>query len=201
MTSLAFAASLLLGAAARAQSAPSTNAAAIQTGTYAVEPDHTQVGFSVLHLGFTYYGGMFSKASGDMTLDPKTLATTKLDISVPVDSVATTSPKLDDELRGDKWLDAQKYPTMSFHSTTIVRTGPSSASVAGDLTLHGVTRPIVLKARFVGAGVNPLRKAYTVGFHVTGEFKRSDFGVKGYVPMIGDDVQLNIEAAFEKKAS
>ena len=195
---LAFAAALLLGAAAQAQ-APGP--ASVPAGTYAVEPYHTQVGFSVLHMGFTNYGGVFSKASGDLTLDPKTLAATKLDISVPVESVATTSTKLDGELRGDQWLDAAKYPTMTFHSTKIVRTGPKTADVAGELTLHGVTKPVVLKAQFVGSGANPMSKAYTVGFQVTGDIKRSDFGVKTYVPLISDEVQLNIAAAFEKKAS
>lgn len=199
MMPLAFAASLLLGAAAHAQSAPSP--AAVQAGAYAVEPYHTQVGFSVNHMGFTEYSGVFSKASGDLTLDPKTLAATKLDISVPVETVATTSSALDGELRGDKWLDGAKYPTMSFRSTKVTRTGADTADVAGQLTLHGVTLPVVLKARFLGAGVNPLDKSYTVGFQVTGDVKRSDFGVKTYVPLIGDEVHLHIAAAFTKKAS
>jgi polyisoprenoid-binding protein YceI len=197
MMPLAFAASLLLGASAHAQTAP----AAVQAGAYAVEPGHTQVGFTVNHMGFTEYSGVFSKASGDLTLDPKTLAATKLDITVPIESVATTSTKLNEELRGDQWLDAAKYPTMSFRSTKITRTGADTADVAGQLTLHGVTQPVVLKARFIGAGPNPLSKAYTVGFQVTGEIKRSEFGVKTYVPLIGDEVHLNIAAAFEKKAS
>jgi polyisoprenoid-binding protein YceI len=199
--SLAFAGTLLVCAAAYAQGPTGTDPTTIQPGTYAVEPYHTEVSFSVLHFGFSYYSGVFSNASGDLTLDPKTLEATKLDIRVPIDSVITTSPKLDGELRGDSWLDAQKYPSMSFQSTKIERTGPNTANVAGDLTLHGVTRPIVLKATLVGAGIDPLDKAYTVGFQVTGELSRSDFGVKAFVPLIGDEVHLNIAAAFKKKAS
>jgi polyisoprenoid-binding protein YceI len=198
--SLAFAASLLVSAAAQAQGPAGTDPHTIQSGTYAVEPNHTEINFSVLHFGFTYYSGVFSKASGDLTLDPRTLAAAKLNISVPIDSVLTTSAKLDNELRGDSWLDAQKYPTMTFQSTKIELTGPTTADVAGDLTFHGVTRPIVLKASLVGAGIDPLDKAYTVGFQVTGDLKRSDFGVKAYIPLIGDDVHLNIAAAFKKKA-
>ena len=199
MMSLASAVSLLLAAAAQAQG--SAGPATVPAGAYAIEPVHTQVEFSVLHLGFTNYGGVFSNASGDLTLDPKSLAAAKLDIAVPVNTVATTSDKLNEELRGAQWLDAQQYPTMTFHSTKIARTGPTTADVAGELTLHGVTKPVVLKAQFVGAGVNPLSKAYTVGFQVTGKIKRSDFGVKTYLPVIGDEVQLNIAAAFEKKGS
>jgi polyisoprenoid-binding protein YceI len=203
MMPLAFAASLLLGAAAHAPAFAQSAAtpASVQAGAYAVEPNHTQVGFSVDHMGFTEYSGVFFKASGDLTLDPKTLAATKLDITVPVETVTTTSTVLDGELRGEKWLDGGKYPTMTFRSTKITRTGADTAEVAGQLTLHGVTQPVVLKARFVGAGVNPLDKSYTVGFQVTGDIKRSDFGVKTYVPLIGDDVHLHIAAAFTKTAS
>ncbi|MGC1301407.1 MAG: YceI family protein [Caulobacteraceae bacterium] len=201
MMPLAFAASLLLGASAHAQSPASPDPSAVQGGVYAVEPAHTQVMFSVLHIGFTSYGGVFSKASGELKLDPKTLAATELNVSVPVTTVATTSTVLDDELRGAEWLDAGKYPAMTFHSTKITKTGPATADVAGELSIHGVTRPVVLKARFIGAGVNPLDKSYTAGFQVSGEIKRSEFGVTKYVPLISDEVHLTINAAFHKKAS
>ena len=183
---------------AHAQSPASANPAAAQGGDYTVEPYHTQVGFSVLHLGFTRYDGVFSNVSGQLKLDPKTLTATSLDVTVPVDTVQTTSAKLDGELKGDQWLDAGKFPTMRFRSTKITRTGPGTATVAGDLTLHGVTRPVVLKAKFVGAGVNPLDKSYTAGFSVSGVIKRSEFGVTTYVPMISDEVELTINAAFHK---
>jgi polyisoprenoid-binding protein YceI len=201
MMPLALAASLLLGATAHAQSPASSDPAAVQGGVYAVEPGHTQVMFGVLHVGFTNYYGVFSKASGELKLNPKTLENSQLDVTVPISSVATTSTVLDEELRGEQWLDAQKYPTMTFHSTKITRTGPSTADVAGDLTLHGVTRPVVLKAQLVGAGVNPLDKSYNAGFQISGEIKRSDFGVKTYVPLISDEVHLMISGAFKKKAS
>ena len=85
------------------------------------------------------------------------------------------------------------------NSTKVTLTGASTAQVAGDLTLHGVTRPVVLDATFKASGVNMLTKAYTVGFEVKGKIKRSDFGVKTYVPLIGDDVDVVISAPFEKK--
>ena len=201
MTALALATALFALGAVHAQESATTNPATIQSGAYAIEPYHTEVGFSVLHFGFSYYSGIFSKVSGDLTLDPNTLEASKLDLQVPVDSLMTTSPKLDGELKGNNWLDAEKYPTMTFQSTKIERTGPGTANVTGNLTLHGVTKPIVLKATLVGAGPNPLDKTYTVGFQVMGDLKRSDFGVKAYVPLIGDEVRLNIAAAFAKKAS
>lgn len=198
---LALAGSLLFNATAHAQGPANASPTAVTPGAFVVEPGHTQVMFSVAHMGFTNYGGVFSKASGSLKLDPKALTATALDVTVPVESVSTTSAKLDEELRGDQWLNAAKYPTMHLQSTRITRTGPSTATIAGALTLHGVTRPVTLKARFIGAGVDPLSKAYTVGFEVSGVIKRSDFGVKTYVPLIGDDVDLKINAAFVKSPS
>lgn len=189
--------SIVAGPQAIAQEASTPAGKSIKAGSYKVEPNHTQVLFSVSHFGFTKFSGFFSGASGTLQLDPANPAADKLDVSVPVQSVLTTSSKLDDELKGDQWFDAAKFPTATFTSKKITPSGNGTASIAGDLTLHGVTKPITLNARFVGAGVNPLSKAETVGFQATGTIKRSDFGVKTYVPLVGDEVQLNIAGAFE----
>ena len=177
---------------------PSSNPTAVTAGTYKIEPTHTQVLFSVLHMGFTYYTGTFSGASGTVTLDPSKPSAMSVSISVPIDSVQTTSTKLDGELKSADWLDADKFPTMSFTSTSVTSTGADTADVAGNLTLHGATRPLTLHATFVGAGTNILDQHVTAGFRVTGTVKRSDFGVTKYVPLIGDEVQMTIAAAFEK---
>ncbi|MCW6531920.1 YceI family protein [Sphingomonas sp. MMSM20] len=196
----ALAAAFVTPALVLAQSA-TTTPAAVQAGTYGVEPYHTRVLFAVSHLGFSTWYGEFTGASGSLTLDPAKLGESQVDITVPAASISTSNAKLDDELKGDKWFDVAKYDTIRFRSTRITRTGANSADIAGNLTLHGVTRPVVLKARFNAAGVNPLDKAYTVGFEVSGDIKRSDFGVTTYVPMVGDDVHLIISAAFEKKVA
>ncbi|HEX7761728.1 MAG TPA: YceI family protein [Caulobacteraceae bacterium] len=180
---------------ALAQASPDT--ASVKAGTYKVEAYHTQIGFSVLHLGFTPFSGFFSGASGSLKLDPTHPDSSALDVTVPVQSVTTTVAQLDGELKGAQWFDAAQFPNATFKSTKVVLVGKDRATITGDLTLHGVTKPVVLSAHFVGAGVNPLDKAYTVGFEATGTFKRSDFGVKTYVPMVGDDVALTIAGAFE----
>jgi polyisoprenoid-binding protein YceI len=118
---------------------------------------------------------------------------------VPTASVMTINPTLNDELRSVDWLDAPAFPTMTFHSTKITLTGPGTADVTGDLTLHGVTHSETLRAKLNTPGVNPMDKAYTIGFEVSGNIKRSDFGVKKYLPLVGDDVQLIISAPFEHK--
>ncbi|GBR46786.1 YceI family protein [Neokomagataea thailandica] len=176
-----------------------TDAGKVQAGHYAVEPGHTQVGFSVLHFGFTRYQGTFSGVSGTLDLNDKTPSASALSVTIPVASVQTTSAKLTDELKSPQWFDATQYANATFVSKQVRRVGHNDAVVTGDLTLHGVTKPETLKVHFVGAGVNPLDKKYTVGFEVTGTIKRSDFGVKMYVPYVSDEVQLHIAGAFEKQ--
>ena len=169
-----------------------------QAGSNKMEHNHTQVLFSVSHMGFTEYSGRFSGADGSLQINPNHLAATRLDVSVPVSSVSTTSQKLDGELKSAQWLDAGQFADMRFRSTRVTPTGAGHARSEGELTLHGVTRPMVLHARFIGAGVDPLSKAYTVGFEGTGELSRSAYGVKTYVPLIGDEVHLTIAGAFTK---
>ena len=191
-------AALSLAAPVRASAQTALHvASAVTGGRYTVEPGHTQVGFTLLHMGFSYYSGVFSDVSGTLTLDPARPAASRLEVTIPIGSVATTSPKLDGELKGAEWFDAARYPTATFVSTRVTPTGKDTAQIAGTLTLHGVSKPETLTAHFVGAGTNPLSKTYTVGFEAVGSIRRSDFGVKTYVPLIGDDVRLTIAGAFE----
>jgi polyisoprenoid-binding protein YceI len=198
MKSSALIAGITLLLAVGSATADDGHLSSVKPGTYQVDPNHTQVVFSVSHFGFTNYSGLFSGATGTLQLDPARLSAATLDVTIPVDSVATTSAKLTEELKGDKWFDTTKFPKANFVSTRIEPT-PEGASVAGNLTLHGVTKPIVLHVRFMGAGVNPIDKAYTVGFEATATVKRSEFGVTPYVPAVGDEVHLNIAGAFERQ--
>ena len=134
----------------------------VQSGRYKVEPGHTQIIFSLLHMGFTNYFGTFSGVTGTLNLDAAHPSASKLNVTISADSVATTSDVLTGELKGAGWFDTAKYPTASFTSTKVTPTGVGNATITGDLTLHGVTKPIELHAHFIGAGVNPLDKAYTV---------------------------------------
>ena len=190
---------LVLGAPVQAQSTATRDPAQIEAGRYAVDPGHTQVGWRVSHMGFSNYAGGFSDVAGTLDLQPKNPAAAKLSIRIPVSSVMTTSDKLTGELKGDQWLDAGKYPEMTFVSTKVTPEGKDKAKVSGSLTLHGVTKPVTLDVTLVGAGTNPLSKKFTVGFEAAGTLKRSDFGVKTYVPLIGDELHLTIAGAFERQ--
>jgi polyisoprenoid-binding protein YceI len=173
--------------------------AVVQAGAYALEPVHSRVLFKLSHLGFTTWYGDFTGASGSLALDPRNPAASHVEVTLPTASVSTTNAKLDTELKAPDWLDADKFPTAVFVSRKVTPTGPDRALIEGDLTLHGITKPVTLEATFHGAGVNPLSHAYTVGFDATGKFNRSDFAVAKYVPMVGDEVTLIISAAFERK--
>jgi polyisoprenoid-binding protein YceI len=182
---------------AYAQAVPSRDPATVQDGAYSVEPNHTRVLFSVSHLGFTTWYGEFTNVSGSLSLAPKSLKHTTLEIHIPTGTISTSNAKLDGELKSGDWFDAAKYPEILFTATKITQTGKNTAAVTGDLAFHGVTKPVTLKVKFNAAGINPLDHKYTVGFEVSGKIKRSDYGVKTYLPLIGDDVTLIISAAFE----
>ena len=183
--------------AVAAQTPPKVEPAKVQAGGYDVEPNHTQVVFGVSHMGFTPFHGFFTKSSGSLKLDPAKPGDSSIEVHVATDSVYTPSDKRTGELKSEQRRDAGKFPEAVFKSTKVTKTGADTAKVMGDFTLHGVTKPLTLTVTYVNAGQNPLDKKYTTGFEATGKIKRSDFGVKTYVPLIGDEVDLTISAAFE----
>ena len=191
---LSLIAATLIPAMASAQTTPP-----VPAGTYAVESHHTLAMFAINHFGFNEFYGTIPNATGTLTLDPANASADRLDISLPVAGLSTTNSVLDGELKDPTWLDAAKFPEIHFTATKVTQTGARTAHIDGNLTLHGVTRPIALDATFGGAGTNPMDKAFTVGFSATGVIKRSDFGVAKYVPLVSDDVKLTISAAFEKR--
>jgi polyisoprenoid-binding protein YceI len=189
---------LLIAAPALAQApGPSKDPATVQPGAYTVETRHARIVFAVSHFGFSTWYGDFSDIKGTAKLDPKTAADNMVEVSFPTASVSTTNTVLDGELKDPTWMDAAKFPTMSFKSTKVVFTGPGTADITGDFTMHGVTKPVTLKATFLAAGMS-MGKKYTVGFDATTTLKRTDFGVSKFAPMIGDDVKVMISVPFEK---
>ncbi len=195
--------SCALPAAAQAPQLPtrapgSRDPALVRAGSYHVEPNHTQIHFTLDHMGFTPFGGTFSQASGSLVLDPKLPSAAKVSIVVPIASVMTTSKKLDEELVSPQFFDAAQFPTATFVSTSVTPQAGNKARIEGTLTLHGVARPVVLDAIFYGAGTNFMSKKPAVGFLGTIVIHRSDFGLTYAVPLVGDEVDLTIDAAFEQ---
>jgi polyisoprenoid-binding protein YceI len=170
----------------------------IPAGTYVIDTKETLVRYGTIHMGFNEFWGTFPGATGKLTIDPKALEATRLEVKVPVVGVETTNRELNGELFSDEFFDAEKYPEMTFVSTGLTRTGPRTARLAGNLTMHGITRPVVFDVAFNGGGPNAFSKVLTLGFHATGKVKRSDFGLGKYVPIVSDETTITISAAFEK---
>ncbi len=188
---------LLAAGASAAQAQTTTTPAAVQAGTYKLDPGHGKITWSVTHFGFSTYIGQFGHVDATLKLDPKAVGTSALDVTVDANSLGTLNPALDTHLKSKDFLDVAAFPTASFKASKVTQTGDKTADIAGDLTLHGVTKPVVVHATFNQAGVNPLDKKYEVGFAGAAEINRSDFGIKAYVPAISDKVTLTIEAEFK----
>jgi polyisoprenoid-binding protein YceI len=135
---------------------------------------------------------------GTLQIDPANLSAAKVDVTIPIASVATSSQGLTDHLKTADFFNVATYESARFVSTNVMVDG-QKATIKGDLTMLGVTKPIELEARFEGAGVNPMNKKQTIGFHAASTLRRSDWGMSKYVPMVGDDVKLRISVAFEKQ--
>lgn len=178
----------------------------VTAGTYATDPAHTLVGWSVNHFGFNDYYGVFGDAEGTLQIDPANPDNASLSISIPITSVAVASEGLREHLLrpgadggAPDFFGGAPAPA-TFQSTAITVYGDGTqAIVAGDLTMNGMTRPITIEARFSGAGANPMNQAETIGFQGIATIMRSDFGINYALPVISDEVELKISAAFEKQ--
>lgn len=198
LTSVALAATLSFASPLWAQGVPGApDVSRVSAGTYAVEPNHTLVVWNVDHLGFSILSGMFGQPTGSMTLDPAHPDQASVSVDFPIARVVTTRDAFNIHLMSDQILDAKAFPTASFHATGVAVSG-MNAKINGTLTLHGVTKPVVLDAHFIGAGVNPTNKKQTIGFEATTTINRSDFGIAYALPIVSDAVTLRIAAAFEK---
>jgi polyisoprenoid-binding protein YceI len=173
-------------------------------GLYALDPQHTTVLFRVSHLGFSAYTAGFSKISGGLQFDPAKPEASALSVAIDTRSLTLPSPPpgFHDTLTGPEWLDAGKCPQITFKSTKIERTGPAAADVTGDLTVHCVTKPVTLQARFNGGYPPNAYDGARIGFSGKTSFKRSDFGVAYGLPAagtnmgVGDRVDVAIESEF-----
>src|ERR1700733_3365892 len=173
----------------------------VPPGTYDVNTKETLVRYGVDHMGFSEFWGTFPGANGTLVFDPKAIGAANLDVKVPISQVETTNRELNGELFSDELFDAENYPWMTFKSTKVVRTGPKTLKVSGDLTMHNITKPIVLDVTFHGAGTDPFTgRDIMVGFDAKGMVKRSDFGLGKYVPIVSDETTITISAEFKKRA-
>jgi polyisoprenoid-binding protein YceI len=173
----------LLGAAVSAQAAPVT---------YQLDPGHTMVLFSWNHFGYSNPTADLGLGEGTLVFDEQHPAQSSVQVTLPLDRLDTHVPALDEHLKKPDFFDAAKYPTVTFKSTAVQPLGGNKFKVTGNLTVHGVTRPVVLDATLNKVGPHPMTKAQSIGFDATASLKRSDFGVGAYVPAVSDDITIRI---------
>jgi polyisoprenoid-binding protein YceI len=178
--------------------------ARVTAGTYSADPAHSLIAFEVNHFGFNDYYGIFGDVAGTLVLDPANPDAAKVDVTIPIASVTTASKGLTEHLlRAGK--DGAKpdffgpAPAPARFVSTAVKAEGMTATITGDLTINGITKPVTFEAEFTGAGNNPFTSKATVGFEAETTIKRSDFGVNYAIPFVSDEVELDISVAFEKQ--
>jgi polyisoprenoid-binding protein YceI len=170
-------------------------------GAYQIEARHTQVLFAIPHLGITDYYGRFEKVSGTLNFNPGAPEKSSVEVVIDTSSANVMSGQLINEIVGPNVFDSTQFPTATFKSTSIARSGPSTGRMTGDLTIHGITKSVTFDVTFNGGLPAPIGSAYDIGFHATATIKRSDFGLDKmmWASFVGDDVKLIIEAMFQQQ--
>ncbi len=159
---------------------------------YVIESPHTQILFTVNHLGFSHSTGKFLGYDGVFHLDRANPASSSVEVTIHTDSLEMGHKEWNEHLKAADYFNVAAFPAMTFKSTAVTLTGDDTADVTGDLTLLGVTKPVTLKVRHNKSGPHPFGEKYVAGFDATASIKRSDFGMSKAVPMVGDDVEIRI---------
>lgn len=159
---------------------------------YDIDKAHTTIMFYVNHLGFSDMVGLFTKFDGSFNLDMDHPEKSAVDITLWPSGIRTSSDILDHELQGDKFFQSDTYPTIRFVSRSVKITGKDTGDVTGDMTMLGVTKPIVLHVKLNKADYQPVTNLFVAGFKIDATVKRSEFGMTSYIPMVGDEVRLEV---------
>jgi polyisoprenoid-binding protein YceI len=162
------------------------------TQKYDVDAGHSNVTFGWNHFGFSNPTARLEKIEGSLLLDTSDLTKSSVSITLPLDGLHTGVEKLDAHLKTDEFLDAAKYPTITFKSTKVEKAGADALKITGDLTVHGSTKSVTLNAKVNKIGDNPMMKVASAGFDAEVVLKRSDFGVTKYVPAVSDEIPVHI---------
>jgi len=170
-------------------------AAPLYATTYTIEPDYTQGVFRWSHLGFSNPAAQVSQGQGTLEFDPANPTRASVNVTMPLSTLDTGVPALDQHLRSEDFFEVAKFPTATFRSTKVEQgASKDRLKVTGELNLHGVTKPITLDVIVLKVGSNPRTDLPTVGFEATATLQRSDFGLGAFVPQVGDEIKLQISS-------
>lgn len=168
---------------------------------YVIDPGHTQVEFTWNHFGYSNITARFDKMEGSIVYDAEKPAASSATVKIAIDSVDAGVDKLDAHLKSPDFFDATKFASAEFKSTAVEAAGEGKLKVTGDLSIHGVTRPVTLDVTINKIAEHPMTKKPTAGFDASTTIKRSDFGVGAYAPNVSDEIRIEIttEAAAVAK--
>jgi polyisoprenoid-binding protein YceI len=161
--------------------------------TYRVDSVHSTVIFRVKHMNASYFNGRFDGISGTVTLDEQNHAQSAFDLKISASSVDTANPKRDGHIKSPDFLNAAQFPTIAFKSKSVSAGEKDMYEVQGDLTLHGVTRPITLKVTRTGLVPSPRGGGSTLGLETVFTIKRSEFGMTNMLQMLGDEITITAD--------
>lgn len=165
---------------------------------YRLEKTHVDLLFTIDHAGFSQKHGSFRTMDATLQYETQRPEQSQIAVTVETASLDTGDAARDRDVKGDQFLDVVKFPQMRFVSTKVTPGPDHALLVEGNLTLHGVTKPLTLHAKLNKAAPSPFDKRPTLGFSATGSLKRSDFGITTYLPLIGDVVNIEIDAEFKQ---
>jgi polyisoprenoid-binding protein YceI len=166
----------------------------IAPGNYGIDTHHSQLGFTVTHLGISTIRGTFDRYSGALYVG-EDLASTVVAVEAEMASINTGERDRDAHMQGPDFFDTADHPQMHFRSTSIVESG-SGYTMTGDLTIRGITQPVDFEVTFNGSNVFPIDQSTHFGFTASGSISRSSFGVSYAVPLVSDEVKLSLDAQF-----
>ncbi len=167
--------------------------AAAQAGTWQIDPNHSAAQFSVRHLGVSTVRGAFTKVSGSAKHDPSDLSKDSLDATIDASSVDTRVEMRDKDIRSPHFLEVEKYPTITFHSKSAKVAGPGKLQITGDLTIHGVTKEVVLDVDGPTAPIKDPWGNQRIGASATTKITRQDFGISAAPGVVGDEIVITID--------
>lgn len=177
----------------------STDISVAPAGEYVVEKSHASILFKVNHMGFADYTMRFNDFDATINLNPTAPEKSTVSATIKPASLDSNNPKLTEHTAGTDFFNVAKYPTITFTSTKIEKTDANHGKIYGDMTMLGVTKPVVLDATFNAGGQHSFFKKYDIGFNATTTIKRSDFGMSFGIGMVGDNVDVEINAEFVQK--
>ena len=166
--------------------------------TWQMDPPHSSAAFSVRHMGISTVRGAFTKVSGKVEYDRADVSKSSVEVTIDAASVDTRVEQRDNDLRSPNFLDVAKYPTITFISKHVEQAGPGKLKIAGDLTIHGVTKRVVLDVEGPSEPIKDPRGGLHMGTSATTTINRQDFGVSGVPLMVGNDISINIDVELVK---